>query len=93
MQKSSYSVLPPTDLVNDVDKGSQLLRFRAIGLGRRVPNDLHGLVREDDGAVAVGLEVHSDVKVESGVVKVLYASRNAGDRDVLLTWKIEYMIL
>ena len=41
------------------------------------------LVREDDGAVAVGLEVHPDVEVEGRVVEVLHACRHARYGNVL----------
>ena len=41
------------------------------------------LVREDDGAVAVGLEVHPNVEVEGRVVEVLHAGRHARHGDVL----------
>ena len=41
------------------------------------------LVREDYGAVAVGLEVHPDVEVEGRVVEVLHTGRHARHGDVL----------
>lgn len=58
----------------------RLLR-RRLGLVRR--QELGKLGREEDGAVPVGLEVNANVVPLSGVVEVLDARRNAGDRESL----------
>jgi hypothetical protein len=67
-----------------VDQISQSLEaLQGVLLGRRlglgILDSLHSILREGHGAVAVSFKVDTDVKAESGVVKVLHTGVGADD--------------
>lgn len=71
-------------LVDEVGKSLEALQrvllSRRLGLG--VLDDLQSVLRESDGAVAVGLKVDTDVEPQGGVVEMLHTSVGANDGEL-----------
>jgi len=71
----------PDGLVDEVVAGLEGVEGGGLGggFGFRFADGADGGAREDDGAVAVGLEVDANVESSGGVVEVLDARRGADD--------------
>jgi hypothetical protein len=70
-------------LVDEVYASAQDLEVLRLGwrLGLVFLDGLQRVVGENGGAVAIGFEVDTNVKLLCGVVKILHSCRRAGDRE------------
>jgi hypothetical protein len=75
-------------LVDEIADGSQRLERVLLGggLGLLLLEDAQSVLREDDGAVTIGLELHADIELAGGVVKVLNTGGGAYD------WELEVFL-
>ena len=70
-------------LIDEINQIGELLRGRVAPRAGCRPDLGLGLWVEDDGAVAVGLEVDADIEGHGAVVEVLHASGHASDGYIL----------
>src|SRR5690606_30729864 len=66
---------------DEVRHGGQGVESILLGgrLRLRLAEETYGLLREDDGAMAVGFEVDTDIELASSMVEMLHTSGGADD--------------